>query len=57
MYIGSYSIMQDNGYTSCMHDMLLLRHDVIVDTSATSTKQFEAITHVAIRVMRLKRDG
>jgi hypothetical protein len=28
-----------------------------VDTSATSTKQCEAITNVAIRVMRLKRDG
>ncbi len=29
----------------------------IVDTCATSTKQCEAITNVAIRVMRLKRDG
>ncbi len=28
-----------------------------VDTDATSTKQCEAITNVAIRVMRLKRDG
>ncbi len=28
-----------------------------VDTGATSTKQCEAITNVAIRVMRLKRDG
>ncbi len=29
----------------------------IVDTGANSTKQCEAITNVAIRVMRLKRDG
>ena len=28
-----------------------------VDTSATGTKQCEAITNVAIRIMRLKRDG
>ncbi len=28
---------------------------IYVDTSATSTKQCEAITNVAIRVMRLKR--
>ncbi len=28
-----------------------------VDTSATSTKQCEDITNVAIGVMRLKRDG
>ncbi len=30
---------------------------IVVDTSATSTKQCEAITNVAIRIMRLKRDG
>ena len=30
---------------------------VVVDTSATSTKQCEAITNVAIRIMRFQRDG
>ncbi len=40
-------------HTQALH----LKRDTHVDNGTTSTKKCEAITNVAIRVMRLKRDG
>ena len=49
--LGSLDVM--NGWM----DGCVLIATVDTDTSATGTKQCEAITNVAIRIMRLKRDG
>ena len=49
-----YALLHVNVACIYYDDMLC---NSCVDTGATSTKQCEAITNVAIRVMRLKRDG